>query len=246
MRIKKNVYQLLGNLYGSHQNVYAVDCGNSIVIVDTGKDRYDWDKINQNLRYWELDFKPVSHVLLTHAHYEHSGNASRFEAFGASVICHPLCAQAIMTGDDRTASYAFDLPNFSVCHRSKEVSDGETISIGSAIIKVIYVPGHSDDSLAWFLELDGLRILFSGDTVLIGDQCQNSRLGWTGAVDYNQKKYIESLAKLSMVEADCILPGHGEICLERGDRVLVGAYQKARLELATQPSRNFADENLFR
>ena len=27
MRIKKNVYQLLGNLYGSHQNVYAVVAG---------------------------------------------------------------------------------------------------------------------------------------------------------------------------------------------------------------------------
>ena len=247
MRLTRNVYLVLGDLYGSHQNVYAVDCGSSIVLIDSGKDQYDWDKINQNLRYWSIEHKPIKYVLLTHSHYEHAGNASRFESFGSVIMGHPSCSEAIVTGNDRTAAFAFsDLPPFPVCLRPRSVEDGESIRIDDICIRAIYTPGHSDDSVVWSVLRDGMNILFTGDTVLNGDLCQHSRLGWTGAIDYDQSKYISSLEKLSTEAADCVLPGHGELCLARGDRVLVGAWQKARLDLVTQPVRSFINGSSFR
>lgn len=247
MRLSKNVYLLSGDLYGSHQNVYAIDCGKSVIVIDTGKDRYDWDQINRNLRYWDIDHKPIAFVLLTHAHYEHAGNAARFEVFGSSILCHPLCAEAVGTGNDRTASHVFpDLPKFEVCHRAKAVEDRKEIQCGGVVITPIFTPGHSDDSVCYLVSAGGVDILFTGDTVLNGDLCQTSRLGYTGGIDYSQEKYLETLEMLSVFEVDWVLPGHGEICLTRGDRVLVGAWQRARLDLATQPSMSFSSDDFFR
>ncbi len=247
MRLMRNVYQVLGGMYGSHQNVYVVDAGHELILIDSGKNSFDWDVMYRNLRYWEIDHKPMSHVLLTHSHYEHSGNASRFEAFGAAVVGHPLCVEAIKSGNDRVAAYAFyDLPPYPVCMHPKVLGDMEKIEIEGCEFQAIYTPGHSDDSIVYRVVIDGTRIFFTGDTVLNGDLCQESELGWTGAVDYDQETYIRSLIKLSNLQADFVLPGHGELCLARGDRMLVGAYLRARLLLATQPNTPLRSDNCFR
>lgn len=247
MRLMRNVYQISGGMYGSHQNVYVVDAGQELILIDSGKDSFDWDILYRNLRYWEIDHKPVSYVLLTHSHYEHSGNASRFEAFGATVVGHPLCVEAIKSGNDRVAAYAFlDLPPYPVCMHPKAIDDMERIVVEGYEFQAIHCPGHSDDSMVYRVVVDGSVILFTGDTVLNGDLCQESELGWTGAVDYDQETYIRSLTKLSNLQADFVLPGHGELCLARGDRMLVGAFLRARLLLSTQPSVPVRFDDYFR
>ena len=36
MRLLPNVYQLTGNMYGSHQNVFAIEAESFLILVDTG------------------------------------------------------------------------------------------------------------------------------------------------------------------------------------------------------------------
>ena len=88
--------------------------------------------------------------------------------------------------------------------------------------------------------------MFTGDTILCGKLNQESRLGWTGAADYDQAVYVSTLIRLSTMYTDLILPGHGEICLKEGWRMLGGAYVKARLQLVTKASMGFSSAEMFR
>ncbi len=45
--------------------------------------------------------------------------------------------------------------------------DGQEITFGDITIRVIYTPGHTDDSYCFYLEQDGQSMVFTGDTLLI-------------------------------------------------------------------------------
>lgn len=111
---------------------------------------------------------------------------------------------------------------------------------------MIHVPGHSDGSVIYKLEMEGKVILFTGDTVLADKLCQESMVGWTGGIDYDEYKYIKSLEKLAAMDADIVLPGHGEVCMKDGGRLLNGVYLRARLLLTTQPHVTIHTDSLFR
>jgi glyoxylase-like metal-dependent hydrolase (beta-lactamase superfamily II) len=52
------------------------------------------------------------------------------------------------------------------------------------------------------------HIVVSGDiigTMLAGD------FGWDGSIDFDKKKYIESLRRFAKTDYDIMLPGHGLI-----------------------------------
>ena len=247
MELMKGLYQLTGGMFAVHQNVYAVDAGTEIVLIDSGKDEKDYEVICRNLSYWGLSDKPVGKVLLTHAHVEHSGNAARFERGGAVIYGHTLCKEAVESGNDRTACYAFmHQPPFECCKGVIAVAEGDIISSGDLQFSVVETPGHSDDSVVYMVNLNGTTIMFSGDTILCDKLNKESRLGWTGAVDYDQNKYLQTLIRLSEFNIDTLLPGHGEICLKEAWRMLGGAYVRARLELVTKPSAGFTSKEMFR
>lgn len=50
---------------------------------------------------------------------------------------------------------------------SSGLTDGQTIHLGNISIKVMFTPGHTDDSFSFVIEDRGTRYLFSGDTLLI-------------------------------------------------------------------------------
>ena len=247
MRLLQNVYLVSGPMYGSHQNVYAVRCGGSIVLIDSGLDRRDYDIIQRNLSYWNLDDFPVARLLLTHAHCEHSGNAHHYREAGARVAIHETEAEAVEKGTDRTAIYAFmQLDKFGTCSIDDRLEDGSVIEQEGMSFRVIHTPGHSDGSVVYELKTEGKLVLFTGDTLLADMLCRRCALGWTGGVDYNREKYVNSLYMLSHRKADLVLPGHGEICMKDGSEFLGGGHLRARLELVNGPVRVIPADNYFR
>lgn len=237
MRLLKDIYLVAGSMYGSHQNVYAVKGKNSIVLIDSGIGQADYDIIMQNLAYWKLDDAPITQLLLTHAHCEHSGNAYRFGQLGARVAIHEAEAEAIEKGNDGTASYAFmQFGRFRTCHVDNRLKNGSQMEEDGLCIKVIHTPGHSDGSVVYELAMENKIVLFTGDTLLADQLCHRCQLGWSGGVDYNQEKYMNSLLMLSRRKADIVLPGHGEVCMKDGEKLLGGGHLRARLQLATAPA----------
>lgn len=50
---------------------------------------------------------------------------------------------------------------------SARFHDGSLLPFGRYALQVIYTPGHTDDSYSFYLEADGARLVFTGDTLLI-------------------------------------------------------------------------------
>lgn len=232
MRLLRDVYLLAGPMYGVHQNVYGLAGNGALVLVDTGKNGRDLDVVRRNIDYWGLKALPIRHVLLTHEHFEHCANALALQGEGAHICASREAAAALAMGDERVAHYAYAFePPFEPLELDMPLDDDQRFTAAGMEFRCLHVPGHSAGSAVYLLELDGRKVLFSGDVVIPGMLCFQANTGWTGAIDYDRELLIESVGRLSGLDVDVLLPGHGEICLRQGNQLLKEAYVRARLSL---------------
>lgn len=123
-------------------------------------------------------------VLLTHHHDDHEG--------GAGALVAALRERGLSVARRGGAA-------------GEALADGELIGD----LQVVHVPGHTADSVAFLLERDGTRVLFSGDTVL------GEGSSFVAYPDGDLTAYLASLDVLAdLVEEpeSCLLaPGHGPL-----------------------------------
>ena len=74
MKINDRIYWISGGPWGYLGNAYAIKHSNGYVLVDTGSPEA-LDVIVKNLKYWNIDENKITHVLITHAHDDHTGCA---------------------------------------------------------------------------------------------------------------------------------------------------------------------------
>ncbi|NNM96509.1 MAG: MBL fold metallo-hydrolase [Candidatus Dormibacteraeota bacterium] len=124
----------------------------------------------------------VAAVLCTHHHEDHQEGALRLtELTGAPLaVFH------------RRADRVGNLP----------LHDQDRILAGRTELVAIHTPGHSSDHLCFLAERE--RLLFTGDLVLSG----TTSVIWPPDGDMGQ--YLDSLARVSELAVDRLLPGHGE------------------------------------
>lgn len=82
--------------------------------------------------------------------------------------------------------------------------DGDTLNVGSLVIKTLYTPGHTDDSYSFLVEDNGETYVFTGDTLLIRG---------TGRTDFqngNAREQYDSLFNtlLALPKDTWVYPGH--------------------------------------
>lgn len=235
MQLAKRLYQLAGPFYGNSSSVYGLVGDRSLVLIDAGMDEAQLEVVDENLKYWGLDRYPISHVICTHCHFDHSGNAAKLRERGAVIVADKVDAKAIESGDDRTIGFAFMGKKFPVCKVDVKVEDGETVEAAGLKIEILATPGHTAGSICPRIELDGKTMLFTGDTIHVGLNCNFSRLGWNGSVDFDSEAYFHSIEKLKDLQVDMILAGHEYNCLKNGSKILQDAYKEALLNLRPLP-----------
>ena len=131
MRITPNVYLLSGFAYGLHPNAYGVTIPGDeehMILIDTGLAEPDRMMIEKNRAYWGLDKRKISHVLLTHSHFDHSGNALYYYEQGAKIVMSEADAIAVSSGNSRTIDYAY-AEKFPACPVDIRVKDGDVLDI---------------------------------------------------------------------------------------------------------------------
>jgi hydroxyacylglutathione hydrolase len=135
----------------------------------------------------EREGTEITHVLLTHHHYDHVVGAERLaERFGVPVLAHELCAELL---DDVVTD---------------PIGDGDIVESGELRIEVIPVPGHCADQLA--LLVDGTDCI-TADVLFKGTVGGTRAPGATGIGDH-RASIMDRLMKLAPETR--IHPGHRE------------------------------------
>lgn len=200
-------------------NVYAIDTGDGVVIVDSGTGR-SVNAILEHMRQYGFEREQVSDILLTHLHADHSGGAAALrEATGASVAVLALAAGAMQTGDEKAISlaeareagfYEADY-RWRPCPVDRRLDDGDKVVIGECAFTVMHTPGHSRFDTCYFMERPGRPpVLMSGDTVMYG-----GKISMLNTYDFNLRELAASMDRLAAMTPGMLLPGHGQPALSR-------------------------------
>jgi glyoxylase-like metal-dependent hydrolase (beta-lactamase superfamily II) len=202
-------------------NAYAVKTTEGVVLIDPGYSSVSLETIFRSLRYWRMNPDDVRYVLLSHSHFDHTGNARELQRRGAKLVAHHAAADALAAGDERTIPYAFYRGDFPTCEVDVRVSDGDVVALGDKRFRVIGVPGHTNGSVAYLTEAGGKSVLFVGDFVFHErPETTEGSLAWAGGTEHDTDAFLESLLKIQQLRVDVLLPGHNGFLVEQGTAIV--------------------------
>ena len=140
--------------------------------------------------------RPLTAIVITHTHRDHSPGARALKAAtGAPIVG---CAPLAIDDDGVRSDAAFDHDYAP----DRVLTDGESVSGEGWTLTAVATPGHTSNHLCFALPESGA--LFSGDHVM----------GWSTSIvsppDGNMGDYMRSLEKLQGREDRVYYPGHGE------------------------------------
>ncbi|MCP5396344.1 MAG: MBL fold metallo-hydrolase [Sphingomonadaceae bacterium] len=139
--------------------------------------------------------KPVSAIMCTHTHRDHSPAAAPLaEKTGAPIVG---CAPLVLESSEPRADESFD----KAYAPDRVMEDGEAMTGTGWTLRAVHTPGHTSNHLCFALEESGA--LFTGDHVM----------GWSTSVvippDGDMAAYMASLARLHEREDRVYYPAHG-------------------------------------
>ena len=212
----------------TRSNVYLL-AGKTLVLIDTGMPQ-DGVGILQEIAALGRQPQDVSHILITHAHLDHSGSLAFLKkATGAKVVASAT-EQDYIRGDKKLwqmnregisgklfKAVLFIAETFFYTFQPAAVdiacAGGEKIDWDGGI-QVIATPGHSPGSLSYYVPDKG--IVFTGDAL---SGVPEPRLPpRSGCADYRQA--LESVKKLAPLIINICCFGHGKPVIRGADGVI--------------------------
>lgn len=234
MQILPGIYLVNGAPYGRYQNSYLVSRGDANILIDAGdlspvgignaraSAPSCLPELETNAARWGVPFERVSHLFVTHAHFDHASHARALQERGVAIVASPEAADAMAAGDERCIGYAHNRV-FEPCVADVVVRDGEeTTTVGGLSVRCIAAPGHSDDSVIWEIDLDGEPCWFVGDVFATKGIYGGLTLEdpWPGAPGFSREKSMATATKLLGYRCDHAFPGHGPAAIGHGYALL--------------------------
>lgn len=180
-------------------NCYIVETDSAAVVIDPGY-------MEVELQQYAVQNKgKIKFILLTHRHFDHVSAAVALRKItDAKIVINELdegglFSDLLSLGKMAGGFYGTADPD---AHADFYVDDGDTVTAGDMIFKVLYTPGHTEGGVSYLC--DG--ILFSGDTLFKGS------IGRTDFPSSDVAQMRESLDRLCTLPDDTVVyPGHGEM-----------------------------------
>ena len=177
----------------SSTNIYIVGEG-QVLTIDSGEaiDKFRW-----MLRGYlaAIEQAEIGVAAITHHHFDHSGNLKHVNELLGADVAVPDNGVKLLRGR---------LPE-----EVRRLEDGAAIDLDNGVrVQVLTTPGHSVDSLCYYIEEDG--VLFTGDTIL--------GVGTTVVGDINAyRSSLQRLLELPNLRVLC--PGHGPLIHDARERL---------------------------
>jgi glyoxylase-like metal-dependent hydrolase (beta-lactamase superfamily II) len=225
--------EIVPGVYGLGTNLvswYLVEDGGRLTAVDAG--------VRAFAGSLEADLGAIGHspgdvdaVILTHSDFDHTGVVPELREAGARVLIHPADDPGLRnpgpkSGDASPRHFLALMrhPQFlgTMAHfirrgalKPAKIEGAETFGDGDVLDlpgrpRVIHTPGHTAGHCVFLFE--GRRALFVGDALCTLDLATRStgpQLMHSGQNE-SDAEARESLTQIGNLDADVLLPGHGE------------------------------------
>ncbi|HLZ27769.1 MAG TPA: MBL fold metallo-hydrolase [Chloroflexota bacterium] len=251
-----------------HVNTYLVRADDGYLLVDCGWDTADTLRaLEGHLRALDVRLPDVRQLVITHIHPDHYGLAGRLrEITNAELSFHRLerlhiesryVDADVLLSEMREWLHLNGTPPDELDHLNRAsmsmmervqiafpdrtLDGGEEIQCGRYAFRVIWTPGHSAGHICLYDARN--KVLLSGDHVL---PHITPSVGLHVRTTSNPlSDYLDSLRLIGRLEAELVLPGHGEPfhgLPERTDELL--AHHQRRLEEIVHLLSKHAGESL--
>ena len=194
-------------------NVYLVEEEDGLTVIDTALPRSTKPILAAAAQF---DGKPITTILLTHAHGDHVGSLDELHT------ALPEAAVVISERDSRLLAKDKSLdpgePQFKLrgSYPGAETKPTRTIVPGERVgsLEVIASPGHTPGHVAFLDPRD--RTLYSGDAYstlggVATSARMNPRFPLPGFATWHRPTELESAKALRALEPARLAPGHGKV-----------------------------------
>ena len=186
------IYHVTTGLLGVNTYFLVNEKTKNAILIDGGESYKAIKKTESDLGV------KITTLLLTHAHFDHAGNAEQLQKDGVKVLISEIDAPKLSNGLNLASDFGRTFNSFIP---DQMLKDGQVLNIEDIQIKVIATPGHTDGSLTFMVG----NSLFTGDTLFL------ESVGRTDFPTGNKTQLINSVKKLFALEGDYnVYPGHQE------------------------------------
>ncbi len=197
-------------------SAYLVCFKNQAAVIDAGCGS-GHEQLVENISACLPENVKVSHLLLTHCHYDHTGGAEPLrKQFGCKIVCHELDAVFLEKGDNNTTAaswYGAEIQPFPIDIKIRQPIAKLYFEHGE--ILAYHCPGHSPGSVVYMVEKEEKTILFGQD---IHGPLHSMLLS-------NREDYLNSLKLIMGLNADILCEGHFGIFRGKNEvRQFIGSY----------------------
>jgi glyoxylase-like metal-dependent hydrolase (beta-lactamase superfamily II) len=258
--ISDGIYQITLPVpfWARHVNLYLIEHPDGCALVDCGIDTDElFAALENELREIGVTLGDISRILITHCHHDHYGMVGRIKRVAQTTVAmHSTETERAdriyrnARGDNpgyRQLLLSYGLPEEYADQAEQdmlewrgfvdptavddELSDGQQVRLGYRAYQVLHTPGHTAGH-ACFYDPDR-RLLLAGDFLSAERIPHVGVTVFTGGNPLRQ--YLDSLQRVSDLDVDVALPGHGKPITDHRRRIEeITAHYTARAERVLQ------------
>lgn len=195
------------------ENIYTETafegCNSSFIVTKEGAVVIDTPMVPADAKEWKRQIEllaPVKYIIINEAHIDHYcgscyvggtviGTEETYNALKNAKVEEFIGTLSMLAPDSPK-------PDLSFYFRSPEITieSEATLHLGDHTIRILSAPGHTPKQLAVYVPEE--RVLFTSDNINLEMPIFISSL---------PGEWIDSLDRLSELDVDYVIPGHGEI-----------------------------------